>query len=304
MTDSFGAGPVLAATVTVADLDAATARYTTTVGYRPDASGTVSDSLAASWDAPAMAGRRWQLMRPESGEPGWVRLVEGTRPRDYRPLAHYGWSAIEILLRNTDAMHARMKDSDFTIIGEPHPLRSSPDIKAMQVIGPDGEAIYLTNVPKGASPAHQLPQPKGDIDRIFIMVLGVPDYEATHDDLLKRFSLARTTNRTRGINFLGEGYGLEDSGQTLPMSTVQLDGRSVIQVDGLQPTATARPCAEGELPPGVALVTLARSDHGVLARDALGPAYTGDASWPYCGGSAVTVRGVGGELYEVVVPSG
>ncbi len=302
MANGFGAGPVLAATVTVADLDAAKARYAATVGYLADASGTVSPEQAASWGAPAMAGRRWQLMRPESGEPGWVRLVEGTRPADYRPLAHHGWSAIEILLRDTDAMHERMKGSEFTIIGEPHPLRSSPDIKAMQVIGPDGEALYLTNVPKGASPSHQLPQPKSDIDRIFIMVLGVPDFDATHEDLLARFGLEKTTNRTRGINFVGEGYGLEDSGQALPMSTVQLDGRSVIQVDGMQPTATPRPCAEGELPPGVALVTLARAEHGALAQSALGPAYASDDAWPYRGGSAVTVRGAGGELYEVVVP--
>lgn len=304
MVQGFGAGPVLAATVTVAGLEAAIARYTQTVGYVADDSGTVSAALAASWGAPAMAGRRWQLMRPESGEPGWVRLVEGTRPPDYRPLAHYGWSAIEILLRNTDAMHERMKGSEFAIIGEPHPLKSSPDIKAMQVVGPDGEALYLTNVPKGASPVHQLPQPQSDIDRIFIMVLGVPDFDATHDDLLARFGLARTTNRTRGMNFLGEGYGLVDAGQPLPMSTVQLDGRSVIQVDGMQPTATPRPCSDGELPPGVALVTLARADHGRLAQDALGPAYTGDSAWPYRGGSAITVRGAGGELYEVVTPSG
>jgi hypothetical protein len=300
----FGTGPVLAATVTVADLDAAIARYTKIVGYVRDAAGTVSPAQAASWGAPGMAGRAWQLMRPESGEPGWIRLVEGTRPTAYRPLAHYGWAAIEILLRNTDDMHARMKDTEFTIIGEPHPLKSSPDIKAMQVVGPDGEALYLTNVPKGASPIHELPQPQSDIDRIFIMVLGVPDFAATHADFEARFGLPKTSERTRGMNFLGAGYGLEDAGQPLPMSTVQLDGRSVIQVDGMQPTATSRPCADGALPPGIAIVSLARKEIDTLAADALGPVYDGDASWPYQGGRAVTVRGAGGELYEMVAPSG
>ena len=144
----FGMGPVLAATVTVANLNAAIKRYSDVVGYVPDAAGVVSTAQAASWGAPAMVGRAWQMMRPESREPGWIRLVEGTRPTAYRPLGHFGWGAIEILLRNTDDMHARMKDTEFAIIGEPHPLKSSPDIKAMQVLGPDGEALYLPTCPR------------------------------------------------------------------------------------------------------------------------------------------------------------
>ena len=52
----FGMGPVLAATVTVADLSAAIKRYTDIVGYQPDAAGVVSAAQAASWGAPAMAG--------------------------------------------------------------------------------------------------------------------------------------------------------------------------------------------------------------------------------------------------------
>ena len=299
----FGMGPVLAATITVADLGAAIKGYTDVVGYVPDTAGVVSVSQAASWGAPAMVGRAWQLMRPVSREPGWIRLVEGTRPAAYRPLGHFGWGAIEILLRNTDDMHARMKGTAFTIIGEPHPLKSSPEIKAMQVIGPDGEALYLTNVPKGASPIHELPQPQSDIDRIFIMVLAVPDFAATHADFAARYGLANTSEHTRGMNYLGADYGLEDAGQPLPMATVQLDGRSVIQVDGMQPTATPRPCANGELPPGIALVTMARQSTDGFADDALGPAYERDSSWPYQGGNAVTVRGAGGELYEVVTPS-
>lgn len=300
----FGMGPILAATVTVTDLPAAVARYTKTVGYETAGTGRVAGAQAAAWGAPAMADRPYHLLRPASGEPGWIRLVQGTRPPAFRPLAHFGWAAIEILLRDTDAIHERMKGSDFTIIGEPHPLTSSPEIKAMQVVGPDGEALYLTNVPKGASPLHELPQPQSDIDRIFIMVLGVPDFAATHADFAARFGVAKTSERTRGINFVGAGYGLEDLGKPLPMSTVQLDGRCVIQVDGMQPTATPRPCTNGELPPGIAIVSIARAADPALAADALGPTYTGDAAWPYLGAGALTVRGAGGELYEMVDTTG
>lgn len=303
MTSNIQCGPILSATVTVADLAATTRRYAETLGYQADAAGTVSADQAGAWGAPAMAGRRWQLLRPDSGEPGWICLVEGTRPADYRPLAHHGWASMEILLRDTDAMHERMKGTDFTIIGEPHPLKASPEIKAMQVIGPDGEALYLTNVPKGASPAHELPQPKCDVDRIFIMVLGVPDFDATHADLEAKFGLKKTTSRTRGINFLGDGYGLEDEGKPLPMSTVQLAGRCVIQVDGMQPAATPRPCTAGELPPGVALVTLAYPSLAALEKAALGPSCASEGAGPVAG-RCLTVRGAGGELYEVIETSG
>ena len=63
-----------------------------------------------------------------------------------------------------------------------------------------------------------------------------------------------------------------------------------------------RPCTDSALPPGIAIVSLARKEIDSLAADALGPIYQGDAAWPYQGARAVTVRGAGGELYEMVGP--
>ena len=86
--------------------------------------------------------------------------------------------------------------------------------------------------------------------------------------------------------------------------TVEIDEDILVleRFDGMQPTATPRPCARGELPPGIALVTMAHTSTDVFTDEALGPTYVGDASWPYQGGNAVTVRGVGRELYELVTP--
>ena len=299
MTQRLGLGPILAATITVHDLHSTEKRYLSVLGLQKIEEGVVTDEQALSWGAPGMAQRHFVILQPQSGEAGWIRLIEGNKVRTYRPLGHYGWSAIEIIVRDTEEVHRRMQKSDFQIIGEPRPLSSSPDIRAMQVLGPDGEVLYLTNVPIGASPRHQLPVAISDVDRIFIMVLGTPDFSYTHETYSSLFNLLKTTQTMRGRNFVGDGYGLKDEGQDLRMSTIQLNDCSLIQVDEMQLAATERPCRDGELPPGIAMVTFAADGISHLQEKALGPAIRQGGEL-YGAHQSLTLQGSGGEILELV----
>lgn len=294
-------GPVLGATVLVKDADAAARTYQKYLGYIRDSGGEVSDDLAAAWASPGMAGRQYVWMRPESGEPGWLRFVEGETPASYRPLASTGWSAIEIVVENTPELAKRLKapGSPFTVIGEPKPLGSYPDIVAMQVIGPDGEVLYLTNVPNGGG-KHDIPSARCFVDRIFIVVLAVPDFAANLADYKARFGLTQVSDHARGINFQGPSWGIAmpDFAQ-LKMATLQLAGKSVIQVDQYTRGTPPRPATPGQLPAGFAMTTFAVPSLDPHRAALLGPTTNPDRA-PYGGRETGVVRAPGGELIELV----
>ena len=301
VTPGGNLGPVLGATVLVRDAEAAARTYETYLGYVRDSDGTVSNDLAAAWAAPKMAGRRHVWMRPESGEPGWLRFVEGEAPSSYRPLASTGWSAIEIVVENTPELAKRLKapGSPFTVIGEPRPLGSYPDIVAMQVIGPDGEVLYLTNVPNGGG-KHDIPSARCFVDRIFIVVLAVPDFAANLADYKARFGLTQVSDHARGINFQGPTWGMDmPDFARLKMATLQLAGKSVIQVDQYTAAAPPRPATPGQLPAGFAMTTFAVPSLAPHRASLIGPT-TRPAGAPYGGHEAGVVRAPGGELIELV----
>ncbi len=255
MSNKSSFGPILVATVTVSDIEESLNLYTKTLGYYLDCRGLVSSELAKSWKTNKMVNSEWALLKPKSKEFGWIRLIEGKIPKSFRPLGHYGWSAIEILVESPDDVYNKLLKSDFKIIGKPEPLISSPKIKAMQAMGLDGEVFYITNVPKGASPIHNLPKLKSKVDRVFIMVLASSDLKATHQQFSELFNISKLTEKKRGKNFVGKNYGLVVNNESLKMTTMQLKGECLIQVDTLPDSASFTPNLQGYLPPGIPIVT-------------------------------------------------
>ena len=192
-----------------------------------------------------------------------------------------------------------MKNSVFEVIGSPRPLKTSPDIKALQVLGVDGEILYLTNVSEGASPMHILPSVKSNTDRVFIMVLGSKDHENTIRFYNNNFGLLRATERVRARNFIGDSYGLKDEGRELKMSTIQLGGSSLIQVDSMQASASIAPVEWDMLPPGIAMVSFATNDLSKFTEISLGPEVV-ERDSIYSGSRALTIQGSSGELIELI----
>ncbi|MBM3504365.1 MAG: hypothetical protein FJX65_10865 [Alphaproteobacteria bacterium] len=298
MFDRGNLGPIILCTVAVRRCEEAVAVYQKTFGLSPAGGGVVSPALASAWGAPAMAGRRYAVAKPESGEPGWLRFVETDIPDAYRPLASTGWAAIEILVAHTPSVRQRVASAPFKVIGEPHGLRSYPEIIAMQAIGPNGEVLYLTNVPaKGGR--HDLPNVRSFVDRVFIAVLGVPDYDATLAAYKQRFGLKQVSDHARGTNFIGETYGIAAPEWPLRMGTLQLSGQSVIQVDEYTKGAGPRPTAPGSIPAGYSITSMIVPSLDPHRRDLVGPVVN-PGEPPYNGRAMGVWRAPGGELIELV----
>jgi catechol 2,3-dioxygenase-like lactoylglutathione lyase family enzyme len=286
-----------AATLTTPDLDAAVARYERFLDYAVVERGEVAADLAAAWGAPESAGRRYAVLQPASGAEVFIRFVEGEVPAGYAPLRTYGWAAIEICVQDTLAVNARMVASPFRIIGPPKQLDGLPAIFPMQVRGPDGEIVYLTQI-RDNLPDYDLPRAASLIDKLFILVLACSDMEVSAAWF--RETLGIQHGRTMEIiySMINQAFGLpDDSKHRLATGIHERD--CFLEFDQYPVGATARPCAPGALPPGVAMTTLGHPAFDGISGDWITPP-TPRAGRIYGGRRSGTLRAPDGTLVEVV----
>ena len=101
--------------------------YRQQLGYRTVAQGTVTPDLVESWDAPAMAGRRFVLMQPASGAEVYLRFIEGpASAQEPLGLTTHGWNSAELLIQDPDRLAAQLRTSPLEVIGPPMDLYEKP----------------------------------------------------------------------------------------------------------------------------------------------------------------------------------
>ncbi|MEJ2534576.1 MAG: hypothetical protein P8008_03705 [Gammaproteobacteria bacterium] len=242
-----GLGPALAATIITRDLDDSTGVYTGHLDQRMHAEAPIGPAEAAQIGWPELEGARSVWLANALGEP-WLRLVEYAPAEPVPPVRRYGWLSLEIAVRDVDSLAQRLQGSPFEIIGPPRDLAMSDAIRAMQVVGPSGEVLYLTEV-KRPVPPFELPVARCPVDRLFIPVMTCPDREAAlaHYTALSGNEGLRFDTQ---ITVISRALGLPEN-HAHPVATLQLAGAPLIeidQVDGLAPAAVARPAT------GIALI--------------------------------------------------
>lgn len=243
-----------AATLSVADLDRSSELYCQWLDYTVAETGELAPALAASWGTPKSAGQRCAVLRPASGHDIFLRLVENPPHPDYVPLRTHGWAAIEICVQDVLEANQRMLESPFEIIGPPREIDGLPAIYPMQMKGPDGEIVYLTQIREDL-PDFDLPRAEAAIDRLFILVMACSDLNASLDWIEQHvgFQIGR---RKLDIVYtmLAKAFGTpEDELHTI--ATMVHDRDVFLELDQYPPQATVRPGRAGELAQGVAIGT-------------------------------------------------
>lgn len=290
------------ATLSVADLDRSVDLYSSWLDYSVEEQDAIDADLAASWGCPATAGRRSAVLRPASGHDIFIRLVENDPHPGFVPLTTYGWAAIEVCVEDVLAANERMLGSPFEIIGPPREIEGLDAIYPMQVKGPDGEIVYLTQI-RDDLPAFDLPRAEALIDRLFILVLACSDMNASLDWLAEHVGFSVGRARMEIVyTMLAKAFGLPE--EELHVISTMVHGRDVfLELDQMPDIATARPRNDGALPPGVAIGTFRHPDFDSVdaacaelwietpvARD----------SAVYGGKRAGTLRAPDGTLVEIV----
>jgi len=242
------------ATIVTPDLDASVAVYGDFLNYRGSVE-VVGADRAAAWGAPDAATARMAVLRPASGAERFIRLVEGTPAPGFKPLATLGWTAIEIVVQDVDRLAERLAESPFEIIGPPAVLEFefTDQLKAMQVVGPGGEILYLTEI-GGEIPGFALPTAESFVDQPFIMVLASADLAA-----VGRYYAA--LGREMGpeiaapVQILSDAFGLPRDHRHM-LATIALEDSSLLEVDAFPHQTIRRPLSSIGLPSGIAMVTM------------------------------------------------
>ncbi len=286
-------------TVAAPDIGLVEQWYTEWLGYSTCEKGEIDEALAKSWAAPAMAGRPYVLLQPESGEDVFIRVVEIDEVAGYTPMTTLGWNAFEIIIDDVYKLNDKLVNSPFKIIGEPASLGGDLDfIHAMQVLGPAGDVLYLT-CDRVRAPDTLLPPPGAFVGRPFIVILAGHGVDDTQGYYSKTFHMKREEDMQTSIGVVSEAQGLPGD-HIYDMGFMFLgQAGNFIEYDGYGKQFGARPCTEGQLPPGCSTVSFSVDSLDIPDLDWVGDAVDGQGMG-YGGGRTRTARGPVGELLELI----
>ncbi len=277
--------PIAMMTFTSPDLDAVQDRYEQHLHYELRAEGVISEDLANSWQASKLTGRRYILLGPASGEKIYLRAIEGPKTPGFEPLKSFGWTTAEIVVKDAFTLASSLNGSPFV---EETALRVLPldftdDMINFRVIGPDGEALFLTQL-DDVVPNFPFAQAKSFVDHIFMTLVTNKDPRESQLFYENLFHLT-------SVSPIG---GLESG-----LHVMNLPNGCVLELDSPALETTERPQLDGELPPGMAISTyymnaLDRDDLPYLSE----PKAFDEA--PYGKRRAVSLKGPSGELIELL----
>ena len=248
-------GAIAGFTIVAADIEAASRSYERYLGYRHGGFELVDAATAVAWRTPKLAGARQACLRPASGHHRFIRFVEAAGAADHLPLRHLGWSAIEIVVRDLDRLAAELAGSPFQTLGPPETLDLdfTDRIRAMQVAGPSGEVLYLTEI-SGPIPGFDLPAPRSAVDQAFVAVLGASSMETSCRFYAALFGSAASPVTHARIACLSAAHGLPTSTRHA-LSTVGLPDMSLLEIDAFPPGAAPAARTPCGLPAGIAFAS-------------------------------------------------
>ncbi|MEH6549237.1 MAG: hypothetical protein V7711_09095 [Pseudomonadales bacterium] len=287
-------GPALTGTLVCRDIALLESCYVDYLYMQVVERSVISHEQASLWAAPALAGNAQIVLASSSGVP-WIRAIEDPAAAIPRPFLEQGWMTLEVVVKHVDALAVELESSPFEIFRPPADLDVSPMIRAMQVIGPAGEVLYLTEV-KGDVPPFDIPQASCEVDRLFIPVMCCQDRDASIDFYTGFSGVSKFVFDTK-ITSVNAAYGYELD-RRHPVATMQLAGQSMIEIDQIE-ACSSRPCANGGLPAGIAMISYEVDSLDDLSLEWLSQPQVLQLS-PYAGRRAAACVGAGGELLELI----
>lgn len=288
------------ATVVTEDVRYTKKLYRDWLNYEVVEEGTIPSVLANCWGAPNMIDKPYAILQSESGDDVFLRVIEGTVPEDYKALTTFGWNAIELIVKDPDAIYEKLINSPFEHIGGPENLGGGlSTIRAVQFKGPSEEVFYFTT-DTGDRSKSTLLTPRTFIDRPFIMVLAGPDTRALTDFYVANFDAKEAFYIEASVGLIASAQNLKES-HKFPLSLLRLGVFSnSIEIDGYPQTAGIRTVSEGELPPGVSIASFTIRNLDLLDQKLFITAPIKFSGVGYDENRMATILGPAGELIELI----
>ena len=245
---------IVMVTMLVTNLNAVEEAYDSYLGYQVVEEGQIDRSLGSVWGARGMNKHPYVIMQPKSGEEVYLRFIEDKSMTNYRPMGTHGWNSTEILVEDPDALAVQLANSSFTIIGQPYDLYPTPDApRAMQVLGPSNEIIYLTRIIPGGS-GFNLGSAQSYVDRVFIMVVGGPSMKALQDFYSQKLNMPVTEASDWTIGVISRLNNLPED-TIYPLALVSFEQDFLIELDEYPSVVVPRKRAVNHLPSSTSVVS-------------------------------------------------
>lgn len=290
---------ILIVTIATGNLAVAESAYREDLGYEVMHRGMIEEGLAESWGAPAVAENPYIVMRPASGKPVYLRFIETDTPGEVVPHATEGWNAAELLVEDTDELADRLAASQhFRIVSPPAYLTPEQNIRALQVIGPSNEMLYLTNVVRPEKVDFDIGAAESFVDQVFIVIAGGRDHKKMIDFYRDQLKLPVTEPVPYRIAVLSQAYDLPED-QMHFLSLAIMRNQFFLELDQYPAEAQPRPVKPGMLPAGIAMITFEVESLDDMAGPFISPPAIRNLM-PYDGRRSATMRGAVGELIELV----
>ncbi len=248
-------GAIAGFTIVTSDIDATAKAYARFLGYRHEGFECIGASAATAWQAPTLANARQVLLRPPGGSHRFIRFVEEAQAPRHVPLRHRGWNAIEIVVQDLDRVAADLEASPFTLLGRPETLDLgfTDRIRAMQVAGPSGEVLYLTEI-DGPIPGFALPVAQNLVDCAFVAVLGASSLEASRQFYASLFATDPGPTLEARIGCLSAAHDLP-AHTKYALFTIALPEMCLVEIDAYPPGAAKPLLTPCGLAAGIAIVS-------------------------------------------------
>jgi hypothetical protein len=288
-------GPSLTGTVVAPDLDASLAAYCDHLHSSVLERCTVSEQQARLWGKPRLEGSPLVTLQSASGNP-WLRLIGIPGLLPAQPFKELGWMALEILVEDVSGMARQLASSPFEIYRGPS---GSGNAKGMQLVGPAGEVLYLTEVKRAEAPFNIAPA-RAPVDRLFTPVSAC----LRRDEGLAVYGKLGAQRSWRFETTLGSVNRAHELDASLkhPVGTVQLAGQSMVEINQLG-LARSRPPSAGLLPAGIVMVSFLIDNLDNIGLRPISPPLAPSGAL-YGGQRVAACRGAAGELLELIEAAG
>jgi len=292
---------ILVVTLLVTSVPETERAWKESLGYRTVDRGQIGRPLAETWSAPDAAGRAFALMQPASGAEVYLRFVEAGGRGNYAPMKTLGWNAVEVQARDPDRLVGTLDPTRFELIGPPAYLTDKNNVRAAQVLGPDRELIYFTRVIDPARTTFRIGTASSWVDRVFIMVLGTGDMQAT--TAFWRDTLGQPVSGPwpYRVEILSRAW--DRPAETLwELSIAQLEADFLVEMDAYPADTPPRTNTPAGLPFGPAVVAF-QVDRLDLVEERTGRRARVLKVAPYHGREVLFVQGPSGARVALVGPA-
>ena len=246
-------GKIAAVTISTSDLNKMVEVYQEFLRYRVTKSGRITAKESSAWGAENLTNADYVVMQPEKSDDFSFRFIHQPYQSNYIAFKSVGWNAAELIVEDVDGLAVQLENSPFKIIGSPADLSFTKDIRAMQVMGPANEILYLTQF-KNKVPEFDSPKPRCAVDQTFIVVLAGRSLDEMQGYFHANFKLPKATVIESRIRSISRVFNFP-ADTKYKAAALALKDQSMIELDELPKKGNNRLSLDGYLPAGIAMVS-------------------------------------------------